>query len=321
MIFFAHRCDYQHTRADPTVKSGTKQNTPLHAATIRSYASVVELLLLVCPSLVNNQNEDGETALHLAIGNGLPAQGSSSGSGDEKASNDKLEVIVSSLFHHGCDPNITNKYNNETALHYLARRLPPPASDIVTEGDKATLYSSAVSMESTLRNIFDLFVETMKTLDPVNSNLRTPLHEASKYENSTVAVCLVKAGARLCLPDSQLRTPLDNIEASDVQPEKRVRLLKLQSDMLMNVTNVTSNWLPEKEITNCQLCRTNFSLTVRKHHCRYCGRVCCKKCASVEKNIPKFDLKSARLCSTCAPVVDYIEGGPNYLSTVSPSRK
>ena len=47
----------------------------------------------------------------------------------------------------------------------------------------------------------------------------------------------------------------------------------------------------------CQCC-------FRNHHCRHCGRVCCKRCSSHTAELPKFGLATPqRLCDLCYDVL------------------
>lgn len=56
-------------------------------------------------------------------------------------------------------------------------------------------------------------------------------------------------------------------------------------------------WAESKE---CGICRTKFTLTNRRHHCRCCGKSFCKKCSSKEVPIPKFGVeKPVRVCDFC----------------------
>eukprot|EP00051_Salpingoeca_urceolata_P027401 m.481355 g.481355 ORF g.481355 m.481355 type:complete len:384 (+) comp22138_c0_seq1:262-1413(+) len=54
-------------------------------------------------------------------------------------------------------------------------------------------------------------------------------------------------------------------------------------------------WIPDSAAKACMRCNQNFSLTFRKHHCRMCGHVVCKKCS----NICIVFQDSARLCQRC----------------------
>lgn len=63
-------------------------------------------------------------------------------------------------------------------------------------------------------------------------------------------------------------------------------------------------WQPDTEVQKCT-CGTVFSLFVRKHHCRLCGKVFCSECTSSRGNIPSFiqtrmEATSVRLCDTCS---------------------
>jgi len=57
------------------------------------------------------------------------------------------------------------------------------------------------------------------------------------------------------------------------------------------------NWI---DGDNCHRCRVQFSLVVRKHHCRACGQVFCGKCTPRSCTLPKFGIeKEVRVCEDC----------------------
>jgi hypothetical protein len=66
-------------------------------------------------------------------------------------------------------------------------------------------------------------------------------------------------------------------------------------DLLSSQAMTKDRWVPDGTVQWCMSgCRTKFSLTVRKHHCRRCGRVFCDKCC------PKSNLhQGKRLCVLC----------------------
>lgn len=45
-------------------------------------------------------------------------------------------------------------------------------------------------------------------------------------------------------------------------------------------------WVDDNAVNNCQNCNIQFSLTIRKHHCRSCGRIFCYKCSGYQSRIP-----------------------------------
>ena len=49
-------------------------------------------------------------------------------------------------------------------------------------------------------------------------------------------------------------------------------------------------WVSNNEVSNCYICGNTFSLFVRKHHCRACGRIFCYDCCS--NFIPTSEIKN-----------------------------
>ncbi|XP_041799615.1 RUN and FYVE domain-containing protein 2 isoform X1 [Chelmon rostratus] len=57
-------------------------------------------------------------------------------------------------------------------------------------------------------------------------------------------------------------------------------------------------WLKDKEASHCKLCEKEFSISRRKHHCRYCGEIFCNSCSDNELPLPASP-KPVRVCDTC----------------------
>lgn len=86
----------------------------------------------------------------------------------------------------------------------------------------------------------------------------------------------------------------------------------------------TVPWKDDSAISNCNICRSKFTILLRKHHCRLCGSIVCDKvetgCSSEllirflqnvtrdlhykreVPNDPEFD-KAIRLCSRCLEMI------------------
>ncbi len=45
-------------------------------------------------------------------------------------------------------------------------------------------------------------------------------------------------------------------------------------------------WVPDNNVVHCTECSTDFSLLVRKHHCRNCGKIFCNLCSNYFIKIP-----------------------------------
>ncbi|KAI3378737.1 hypothetical protein SNEBB_003671 [Seison nebaliae] len=61
------------------------------------------------------------------------------------------------------------------------------------------------------------------------------------------------------------------------------------------------SWTKDDDVKICQCCeQETFSLFVRKHHCRRCGRVICRKCSKYTLPL-EFGgtIKTCRVCQTC----------------------
>ena len=58
-------------------------------------------------------------------------------------------------------------------------------------------------------------------------------------------------------------------------------------------------WVPDGRVTMCQECHVEFTLIVRRHHCRACGRVICNACSNCEAPLKWNDFKAERVCYIC----------------------
>ena len=57
-------------------------------------------------------------------------------------------------------------------------------------------------------------------------------------------------------------------------------------------------WTDDSQVTGCQGCDKEFTLTVRKHHCRVCGQIFCKDCSARTATLPSSK-KPVRVCEPC----------------------
>lgn len=46
-------------------------------------------------------------------------------------------------------------------------------------------------------------------------------------------------------------------------------------------------WADDSSTTTCHNCQATFSIFLRRHHCRFCGKIFCYACTNYEANIPK----------------------------------
>lgn len=64
--------------------------------------------------------------------------------------------------------------------------------------------------------------------------------------------------------------------------------------------NVSRNfWMPDESCRVCYECDSQFSIIIRKHHCRHCGRVFCAKCTRNTVPVPQTCEERVRVCNYC----------------------
>jgi len=63
---------------------------------------------------------------------------------------------------------------------------------------------------------------------------------------------------------------------------------------------VARQWVDDAETDSCMTCRKNFTMRIRRHHCRNCGGIFCNSCSSKTAAILKYGItRPVRVCDTC----------------------
>jgi hypothetical protein len=106
---------------------------------------------------------------------------------------------------------------------------------------------------------------------------------------------------------------------------------KLSCSMIIDSGIITSNnllpkkpdqWIKDDDVKRCYSCNIKFSMWIRKHHCRSCGRIFCDSCCNeriiIDKKLNNFDKQSrfkkyfdkqlygncVRVCCECKKTVE-----------------
>ena len=59
-------------------------------------------------------------------------------------------------------------------------------------------------------------------------------------------------------------------------------------------------WVPDLECSKCGLCKTDFTIFTRRHHCRSCGRIVCGACSGRQWLLEHVDpVMPVRTCDEC----------------------
>ena len=73
-------------------------------------------------------------------------------------------------------------------------------------------------------------------------------------------------------------------------------------------------WMRDEKVKDCYDCKQPFTTFRRKHHCRICGQIFCKKCASAIVPGTRFGHRGEmRVCNFCLKIMDdyRTDGGSN----------
>ncbi|XP_043485040.1 rabankyrin-5 [Leptopilina heterotoma] len=258
------------------------QTPPLHLASISGNEMLVRSLLLA-GARINDMDAHRNTALHAAA----------------KAGN---APVISALLQNNVNFDAVNA-DGDNALHVAVREgHVAVVRALLTE---CTLNAEAVNLKGrnplhelarcgrdNAATICELFLECMPNYPLNNSDLdgNTTLLIAYMKGNGNLCRTLVKSGA--CLGTMNK----DGITIFNYQVATKQLLHRLLDSLTQEAP-----WA-EKDL--CLECGTKFSLTMRKHHCRHCGRILCSKCSGQDVPILKFGLnKPVRVCSVCFDVL------------------
>lgn len=76
-------------------------------------------------------------------------------------------------------------------------------------------------------------------------------------------------------------------------------------------------WTNDDEVKQCTLCKNDFTLLRRRHHCRSCGRVMCGKCGKEATCDQLFGPKPQRMCTACLSELSELTGLIKSTSSLS----
>ncbi|OQV24351.1 FYVE, RhoGEF and PH domain-containing protein 6 [Hypsibius exemplaris] len=87
--------------------------------------------------------------------------------------------------------------------------------------------------------------------------------------------------------------------ATEDRQKLNARKAKLRSTTTEDPLSFAPIWIPDYRVDSCQLCRKQFSLFRRYHHCRLCGYAVCGSCSPHEVGIDYKDNRPKRVCLAC----------------------
>ncbi|XP_013167639.1 PREDICTED: serine/threonine-protein phosphatase 6 regulatory ankyrin repeat subunit C [Papilio xuthus] len=255
---------------------------PLHLAAAAGNELLLRSLLLA-GARPNDRDAEKRTALHVAAAGGHAA-------------------IVSALLSGGAECGAADA-RGDNALHVAAREGHAAAARaLLADSDidaaatnlkgRNPLHELCWCKKDNAATICEIFLEFMPDYPINKTDLQgnTPLLLA--YMNGQAAMCRVLVRAGACLAQENK----DGLSIFNYQVATK--------QLLHRLLDALPSEAPWAESDLCQECGTKFTLTMRKHHCRHCGRMLCNKCSNQDVPILKFGLnKSQRVCEICFNVL------------------
>nr|XP_037279461.1 FYVE and coiled-coil domain-containing protein 1-like isoform X2 [Rhipicephalus microplus] len=100
---------------------------------------------------------------------------------------------------------------------------------------------------------------------------------------------------------AQLKVDTVELKKKIVKLVKEKDLLWKQNDSLqfLQKLQATDKWMDNNETDCCLQCSAVFTFTLRKHHCRLCGRIYCNNCCC-NWLMTTASSRPARVCNACA---------------------
>ncbi|KAM8703214.1 hypothetical protein ACLKA7_007920 [Drosophila subpalustris] len=262
------------------------QSTPLHLAAASKNEMIIRNLILA-GARVNERDAVQKMPLHIAIERGnisavsAMIQNNADFDATDADGNNALHLAV-----HGGQLAIVRELLTESRVNAEATNV---------KGRNPLHELCRVGEDNNGAAICELFLECMPKY-PINvpdMDGNTPLLLSYMRGQAPLCKVLVKAGACLGAQNREGITIFNYKLATDQLLSKLLDQLPKES--------------PWSESELCQDCGSKFSLTMRKHHCRHCGRVLCSKCSNNDVPILKFGInKPVRVCNIC---FDVLQGG------------
>ncbi|XP_059479519.1 FYVE and coiled-coil domain-containing protein 1-like isoform X2 [Neocloeon triangulifer] len=142
--------------------------------------------------------------------------------------------------------------------------------------------------------------ETLATTSKECVDLIQQVQELSETENQLGAKLLAKDALLSAQGEEmvQLQSDIKNLQEHVMNLVKQKEKLFKECYQLKQA-NRDRLWQHDSLAQHCSSCRVQFSLLVRKHHCRHCGLIFCGACSSHWLPVSKESSRRTRSCSEC----------------------
>uniref|UniRef100_A0AC34Q254 RUN and FYVE domain-containing protein 2 n=1 Tax=Panagrolaimus sp. JU765 TaxID=591449 RepID=A0AC34Q254_9BILA len=112
--------------------------------------------------------------------------------------------------------------------------------------------------------------------------------------------------AELRLAHDQTTQRLQETNQALIEIGPQLSNSKLQMVMMKEQLFPTMEWVKDSDVSNCTSCNAEFSVTLRRHHCRRCGQIFCDPCSKKKVSLPSH-ANQVRVCSQCYNLLETLQ--------------
>jgi hypothetical protein len=100
----------------------------------------------------------------------------------------------------------------------------------------------------------------------------------------------------------QGQPPGPMMSGSPMNPQSSQQVVVVQQPPLPTIRPA---WVKDRDAPNCMRCRAEFTVTLRRHHCRNCGKIFCTNCCFRKMKLKHLGYDSKELtCGECASFLE-----------------
>lgn len=208
---------------------------------------------------------------------------------------------ANSLFSHQLQQQKTELTKQIDTLrnNISAVRMELSEKEEVTEEQLSRLNQNLTLLRSDLNSKEEEVAEYESKVEKLQTDLSQKTDETAALKDS-----LFKANESLQAKNQEfdrLKTHYVELRAS-LEGAQRVMFelgREQQSLQVERARMLDRNWLPDHHVTHCLSCSKEFSATLRKHHCRCCGKIFCNDCSAKRASLPAHPTP-VRVCNECS---------------------
>lgn len=240
--------------------------------------------LILAGANVNAISTDGFTPLHVAAYN-------------------NYEALCMILLENGAQPNVPDTLGN-TPLHRAVSGGSVACVNVLIGDSRINLRALNKKQQNALFLTTGDLSRT-NSLDILqmflNADPQFPLDEKDVDGFTVFLLSYLKGNENMCHALLRCGVCLGTISQSGISVFKHVTPTKQLLFSLLDKLEREPCWADGH---SCSECEMKFSLTMRKHHCRHCGRLVCARCSEQEVPILKYGVeKPARVCQICCDIL------------------